>query len=120
MDLEVPMDFGTWGEEVACRHLQGKGYEILERNFRCRTGELDIVARIRNTICFVEVKSRKGMTTGLPSEAVTKEKQQHLRSAALFYLYSHPQKKNEFLRMDVIEILRIQDKTYLRHIENAF
>ncbi|MBO5667201.1 MAG: YraN family protein, partial [Firmicutes bacterium] len=55
-----------------------------------------------------------------PSEAVTEQKQQHLRSAAMFYLHSHPGKKYEFLRMDVIEVLRIQGKTYVRHIENAF
>ena len=114
------MDFGTWGEEVASRYLERNGYEILERNFRCRTGELDIVAKIGSTLCFVEVKSRKGMATGFPSEAVTREKQQHLRSAAMFYLYSHPHQGTELLRMDVIEILHSDGKTYLRHIENAF
>ena len=114
------MDFGSWGETVACRHLERKGYEILERNFRCRTGELDIVAKIGTTLCFVEVKSRKGLLTGFPSEAVTAEKQQHLRSAAMFYLYTHPRDGIELLRMDVIEILKGKEKTYLRHIEDAF
>jgi len=114
------MDFGSWGEEVACRHLKAKGYEILERNFRCRRGELDIVAKIGTTLCFVEVKSRKGMSTGFPSEAVTMEKQQHLRSAAMLYLHTHSCQGVEQLRMDVIEILQLQGKTWLRHIENAF
>ena len=114
------MDFGAWGEEVACRHLKRKGYEILERNFRCRSGELDIVARMGTTLCFVEVKSRKSLTAGLPSEAVTPEKQRHLKRASLFYLYSHPEHGTELLRMDVIEILNVKEKTYLRHIENAF
>lgn len=114
------MEFGAWGEEVACRYLQKQGYAILERNFRCRTGELDIVARMGETLCFVEVKSRKGLGTGYPAEAVTEQKQRHLRSAAEFYLHTHRLRGIDELRMDVIEVLKIQEKTYLRHIPSAF
>ena len=118
--LEVPMDFGAWGEEVACRYLKRQGYKILDRNFRCKRGEVDIVATKGKTLCFVEVKSRQGLSHGFPSEAVTLEKQRHLRNAAMYYLHTHPGVNKELLRMDVIEVLKIQGKPYVRHIEDAF
>ncbi|MBQ8590070.1 MAG: YraN family protein [Firmicutes bacterium] len=114
------MNFGQWGEELACNYLRRNGYEILERNFRCRTGELDIIAVKGSVLCFVEVKSRRGTLHGWPSEAVTPQKQKHLKGAALYYLHSHPGDQIRDLRMDVIEVLRVDRRNYIRHIKNAF
>ncbi len=114
------MNLGQWGEEQACRYLKGKGYRILERNFRCRTGELDIVAEKNAVLCFVEVKSRCGTAQGWPAEAITRQKRRRITWAASFYLQMHGRKGCSELRMDVIEVLKYQTKTYIRHIENAF
>ncbi|MGZ6792765.1 MAG: YraN family protein, partial [Mycobacteriales bacterium] len=63
---------GRWGEEHAVRHLEAAGYEVLSRNWRCREGELDIVARSGGALVFVEVKARTGTAYGEPAEAVTR------------------------------------------------
>jgi len=116
------MDFGQWGEEQACAYLKGQGFRIVERNFRCRTGELDIVAKEDETLCVVEVKSRKNALSGWPGEAVTVQKQRRMRSAAAFYMHRNPTVVRGIanLRMDVVEVLRCGHRTYIRHIEDAF
>lgn len=116
------MSFGQWGEEQACTYLKQHGFRIVERNFRCRTGELDIVAKKDETLCFVEVKSRRSVMLGWPGEAVTTEKQRRMRSAAAFYMRRKPVWREGIanLRMDVIEVLRCGERTYIRHTENAF
>ena len=116
------MTFGQWGEGQACRFLKRKGYRIVERNFRCRGGELDIVAEKGDTLCFVEVKSRRSTLLGRPAEAVTTQKQRRMRSAAAFYLQKNAGRVSSELqlRMDVVEVLRLGETTYIQHIENAF
>ena len=114
------MKFGEWGEGVAGRYLENQGFTILERNFRCRSGEIDLIVQKGDLLCFVEVKSRKGTYTGYPSEAVTRTKQEHIRRVASYYLHTHRRTYWKNLRMDVIEVLRIGETTYLRHIEDAF
>ena len=110
---------GRKGEELAAAYLQKKGYCILERNFRCRRGEIDIVASRGKTLVFVEVKTRRTLQFGLPAEAVTETKRQHLLQGAAYYCKrigcSGVQK-----RMDVVEVLFLDEKPYLRHTENAF
>lgn len=116
------MNLGQWGEEQACAYLEEQGFQIVKRNFRCRTGELDIVAKKDETLCFVEVKSRKNTLSGWPGEAVTTQKQRRIRSAAAFYLYQNPTETEDVLhlRMDVVEVLRCGRRTYIRHIKDAF
>ena len=62
---------GKMGEELACRALEKDGYRIIDKNFSCNHGELDIIAEEKDTICFVEVKSRTSTSYGLPEESVT-------------------------------------------------
>lgn len=112
------MKFGDWGEEQAARYVAKMGYEIVERNFRCKAGEIDIIARDGRVLCFVEVKARSSLTFGRPSEAITKIKRLHLLRTAQFYLLLHNITESE-TRIDVIEILKIGGKTYVNHIENA-
>lgn len=77
---------GNQGEELACKFLQNNGYKVLERNFRIRGGEIDIIAKDGEEIVFVEVKARYSHEYGLPSESITYFKLKALQKAALFYL----------------------------------
>lgn len=77
---------GQLGEELAARHLQRMGYEILERNYRCPSGEMDIIARDQGRMAFVEVRARRSMAFGTPEESVTPRKQTRLALVARCYL----------------------------------
>ena len=107
---------GTEKEEIACSFLTQKGVKIQERNFRCRQGEIDIISKDKNEIVFIEVKSRSSTEYGLPSEAVTKQKIQHLYKTARYFLYKNKM-LNEFIRFDVVEILIKSGKFNINHIK---
>ncbi len=96
-------ELGEEGEKLACRFLRKKGYRIRERNYRSPLGEIDIVARDKGTLVFVEVKTRRTNEYGCPQESVTKDKQERMRKIALTYL-----KKSRWegdCRFDIISIL---------------
>jgi len=78
--------FGQLGEELAVRHLQHLGYIILERNYRCSSGEVDIIAQDQGRLAFVEVRARRGAAFGTPEESVTPAKQARLATVARNYL----------------------------------
>ena len=80
---------GRTGERLAAEKLQNQGYRILERNFRCSYGEIDLVAEDVNDLIFVEVKTRRGSAYGLPEEAVTLRKRRKLTQVASYYLDLH-------------------------------
>ena len=80
---------GKRGEQIACKALEKKGYRILERNYRCRQGEIDLVARHRDCIVFIEVRSKTGDAFGSPEESVTSAKKKKLIATALDYLSNH-------------------------------
>ena len=113
---------GQWGEQLVAEHLQGQGWTVVARNFRCRMGELDIVAKNDQYIIFVEVKLRKDDRFGSACEAVTPSKQRKLRTTAQFYLVSHPTQLQP--RFDVVEVYAPQgvhtEKPDIYYIENAF
>jgi len=111
---------GAIGEKYAANYLKGKNYEILQLNFSCRYGEIDIIAKQKNSIVFVEVKTRKSTNFGKGMEAVNFYKQQKLRKVALYYLNKNaPVFSN--IRFDVIDILiQSEDEIKIEHIENAF
>jgi len=116
---EEDTTLGQRGEELACRFLKEKGYRILERNYRCRAGEIDIVASQGNDLVFVEVKARSSRAFGDPVEAVTPRKQRQISKAALCYL-----EKNGYrgpARFDVVAILFNRlDAPEIELIRNAF
>lgn len=95
---------GTAYEEKACVFLKEQGLQILERNFRVRQGEIDIVAREGNTLVFAEVKYRKNPSSGLPEEAVTARKQKQISRVALFYLSFRHLPLTTSCRFDVVAI----------------
>lgn len=111
---------GRRGEDLAAAFLEKSGFAIIERNFRCKGGEVDIVAREGKTLVFVEVKSRKTLTYGLPQLAVTPFKQRQISKAALTWL-ARNHKHDSPARFDVIAILLNNNYHHqIEHIKNAF
>jgi putative endonuclease len=111
---------GRSGEEIACRHLRGKNYEIIARGFRMFRGEIDIIARDGATLVFIEVKARADESHGRPEESVTPAKQRQIRRIAQGYLVAHPCPDVD-CRFDVIAILfGGPDDCRLEHFIDAF
>lgn len=113
---------GELGEEVAANFLIARGYRILERNFRCKGGEVDIIARDPGdkSLVFIEVKARRGLSYGVPQLAVTPFKQRQISKAALTWL-SKNRLHDTNARFDVIAILLHTDGQHaVDHIKNAF
>ena len=106
---------GNAGEDLACRYLENNGYKILERNVRySRFCELDIIAELKNTTVFVEVKTRNTDICGTPLEAITKTKYENIKKGIYFYLETHKVKK---YRIDIIGIT-IEPELKIEHIRN--
>ena len=97
---------GRFGEKVACEYLEKNDYKILDRNFKCRQGEIDIIGydEVSNEVVFFEVKARTSFNYGFPSEAVNRMKQNHILNSAKFYLYCKGL-QDCYVRIDVIEIV---------------
>jgi len=111
---------GVPGESLACRHLEGKGFVILARNYRCRSGEVDVVARHGNTTVFVEVKERHGASHGVGCDSVTFGKRRRIVRAARLYASSHRLDETP-LRFDVVSIdWAATGRPVIRHDEGAF
>ena len=110
---------GLTGQHAAENFLLGKGYVILDRNYRIKTGEIDLVAKDGEYIVFIEVKFRKSIEYGLPREAVGWAKQKRIVNTALHYLARHHLTDCD-IRFDVVEILEQHGQLYASHIENAF
>lgn len=110
---------GCQGESLAVAYLERQRYRIVERNFRCRGGEIDIVARDGKTIVFIEVKTRKDRQYGPPQLAVTPFKQRQISKAALTWLAKNRQLES-CARFDVISIMFSGEHSRIEHIPNAF
>lgn len=108
--------FGSWAEEQASRYLAAKGYKILARNWHCRFGELDIVAKKDKVIHFIEVKARRQFSFGFPEEALTEAKQHKLLMAITGYLANRP---NQLWQLDLVIIEQRGLKYYLQLFENV-
>ena len=111
-------DFGKLGEEIASNYLEGKGYEIVERNWRNTHKEIDIIAKDGETLVMVEVKTRQTDEYGNPDIAVTKKKQRLLIAAANAYLFKN--KLDVETRFDIISIIFKDGEPVIEHIEDAF
>jgi putative endonuclease len=112
---------GQKGEDIACAYLEKKGYTILERNFRCKIGEVDIVACDAQTLAFAEVKARTRTDYGMPRDAVDRRKQWKLVRCAQIYCKMHKSRLGHLSpRMDIVEVLYTEGGTYVRHTPNAF
>jgi putative endonuclease len=113
------LDLGAQGEAAAISLLEDNGYKIIARNYRTKFGEIDIIAFDKETICFVEVKTRKSLRFGLGQEAISAIKQRHIGRVALLYL-----KENNFFqrkaRFDVVSVIYREGTPQLTLIRSAF
>ena len=113
-------DTGNLGEKLAQSFLKKHGYRILETNYRCRRGEIDIIARQRDFLVFIEVRSKKSLDFGTPEESITPAKKRRIRAAAFHYLQTHaklpPQWRIDFV---AIELDSAGKLTRAEVIENA-
>ncbi len=111
---------GAHGEELAAEFLCAAGMEIVARNWRCRYGELDLIARDGDVTAFVEVKTRSGLGYGTPAESVTFAKQQRIRRLALLWLAEQdgPWRR---IRFDVVSVLAVRGRApVIDHLEAVF
>lgn len=113
---------GRWGEALAAQFLRERGYEIVAWGWRCRFGELDLIAQDGSYLCFVEVKLRRSAAFGTAGEFVDGRKQQRLRTTAQLYLQQNPTPLQP--RFDVVEVLAPQGRETksprIRHLPDAF
>jgi putative endonuclease len=110
---------GQEGERLAERYLKKKGYRLVERNYRCPAGELDLIALDRHVIVFVEVKTRTDDRFGGPLDSVHWRKQQRMIRAAQFFLGQKSLHQRE-ARFDVVGVSFVDQKPVVEHIQNAF
>ena len=110
---------GEKGELAAVSFLKRNGYQILETNYRCAIGEIDVIAQEKNELVFVEVKTRKSGEMGYPEEAVGIKKQKKMSQLALWYLQNETI-NNANARFDVVAITVSETKKEIRLIKNAF
>ncbi len=112
---------GRWGEERATEFLKAKGYRILERNYKNKIGEIDIVASDEKDLCFIEVKTRRSLAYGQPYEAVTCHKQMKIARVALAYLKYRFGNVDVNARFDVISIVKDgSSRARIEYIQHAF
>jgi len=112
-------DTGKLGEILALDYLKKHGYKILETNYRCQFGEIDIVARQKKSLVFVEVRSKSNLEFGTPAESVTTGKQRRIRASAFHYLQEH-KVLPETWRIDFVSVeLDEKGKAKIEIIENA-
>jgi len=116
-------EIGAWGENCAAEQLEKEGYRICCRNFRCRFGEIDLIAEKEDMLAFVEVKLRRSSSHGQAREFVTASKQRKLRTTASFYLAGHAWAQALQPRFDVFEIDAPQGPegpVRFEHLKDAF
>ena len=110
---------GKKGESLAADYLKKNGYEILEKNFRCPLGEIDMIARDNEGLVFLEVKTRRSDDLGYPEEAVDRKKQTKISRLAAYYLQTK-NLTNTQARFDVVAITMSGGSTEVKLIKNAF
>ena len=112
-------DLGNKGEDVVCRYLEKYGYKVIERNFNCPKGEIDIIAETDDTIAFIEVKSRKEDCVVTGAKAVNNTKKMRIIKTAAWYSYKKPLTKQP--RFDIAEVILKNDiPSAIRYYKSAF
>lgn len=118
--VDTRRKLGNRGEKIAAKFLRKQGYQIIEKNYRSRLGEIDIVAKEDESVVFVEVKTRCSTHFGLPEEALSYDKRRRLSKLALGYL-AHRRIKDTNCRFDVVSILMDNNRAnHVKLIKNAF
>jgi putative endonuclease len=112
-------EIGQRGEEMAVSFLKGLNYQILERNYRCKLGEVDIIALDNDTLVFIEVRTRSSLDFGLPQESINRRKRHQISKVALEFML-RKKMKNIPARFDVVAISLEPGKEKVDHIKDAF
>lgn len=111
---------GARGEHLAAELLRSKSYHILETNYRCPHGEMDIIASLNGELVFVEVRTKSGTGFGTPEESVTEHKQNKLREVADYYCQEHNDlPENRRIDFIAVQLDNMGKPTRLEHFENA-
>ena len=115
---------GKEGESLAKKYLEDKGFCVILQNYKCKTGEIDLICVKEKLLVFCEVKTRRSLIFGIPAEAVNATKIRHIRRVASWYLSQKMcinRLYSDFdMRFDVIEIVFVEQEYEINHIENAF
>lgn len=111
---------GALGEKLALNYLKKQGYRIIQTNFKCGFGEIDIIAYHKKTISFIEVKARSTDQFGRPEEAVTRAKQQRQKRIAQYYIYKKKIPPEIPCRFDIVSIRLTNEEPQINLIQNAF
>jgi putative endonuclease len=117
-------ELGREGETIAGKMYEEKGFCVKFQNYRCKIGEIDLICEKDKLLVFCEVKSRRSITFGIPSEAINSKKIRHIRRVASWYL-SQKMCINRLyqdydIRFDVMEVVFVNEEYEINHIENAF
>lgn len=116
----ITRNLGQLGEKIALETLVSGGYKVLERNFRCKIGEIDIIAKDQDALVFIEVRSKSDSVHGVPQETVNRKKQQKIRRTAEYYLLKN-RLQDIYCRFDVVGILWQGNKEpHIEIIKDAF
>lgn len=111
---------GKQAEDAACRYLQSQGLTLIERNFLCRRGEIDLIMKQADTTVFVEVRYRRNSRYGSAAESVDWRKQEKLLAAAEYYLQHHPKAAKGACRFDVVALTMQNQQQKIDWIVDAF
>lgn len=119
--MYISHEIGEVGERLACKYLEENDYNILQKNFRCYQGEIDIIARdnIKNELVFIEVKTRTNREYGNPVDSIDKYKKKHIYKALKYYIFIN-NLVNEYIRIDAIEVYILKNQNKINHIKQIF
>jgi len=112
-------NLGKFGEKISVQYLKKKNYQVVEKNYRCRAGEIDIIAKKDNIFIFIEVKTRTSILYGEPIESINNIKADKIRKVAEYYL-STACVDEPRVRFDVISVQKAYRKIIISHLKNAF
>lgn len=109
---------GNFGEKIACKYLENNNYKIIEKNFNCYQGEIDIIAFDKTTkeLVFFEIKTRTNFKYGFPADSINQTKRIHMKKSIEYYLYKN-KLQDQYIRIDAIEIVLYNEKYKLNHLK---
>lgn len=116
--MYVSHELGRIGENIIADYITKLGYKVVERNFECNQGEIDIIAKDKEELVFIEVKTRTDIPYGEASEAVTNTKKRHLINSIKYYIYKQ-KLENQPIRIDVAEVYINKGKVKVNYIKQA-
>ncbi len=116
--MYVSHELGRIGENIIADYITKLGYKVVERNFECNQGEIDIIAKDKGELVFIEVKTRTDISYGEASEAVTNTKKRHLINSIKYYIYKQ-KLENQPIRIDVAEVYINKGKVKVNYIKQA-